>query len=53
MQEILARFRTERSRTDTLLFHKLHDFKASRLDFMKLHFLMEDNMYYIGKLKIQ
>ena len=48
-----ARFRIERSKTDTLLFHKLHDFKASRLDFLKLHFLMEDNMYYIGKLKIQ
>ena len=53
MQKILARFRIERSKTDTLLFHKLHDFKANHLDFLILHFLMEDNMYYIGKLKIQ
>ena len=54
MQEILAaRFRSERSKIDTLLFHELHDFKASHLDFLILHFLVKDNMYYIGKLKIQ
>ena len=54
MQEILAAgFRIERSKTDTLLFHELHDCKASHLDFLVLNFLMEDNMYDIGKLKIQ
>ena len=54
MQEILAAgFRIERSKTDTLLFHELHDCKASHVDFLVLNFLMEDNMYDIGKLKIQ